>query len=59
MEEFEYVAYINTPTAFCNITFQTDNTNDLSQYLPCFYQAARSFKFLGDDVKKVKELIKQ
>jgi hypothetical protein len=59
LEEIEYVAYINTPTVFCNIPFQTDNAEDLSQYLSCFYQAARTFKFWGEDINKVKEVIKQ
>jgi len=54
IETIEYVAYIDTPTAFCNVTFSTDNVEDLDKYQGPFNLVASSFNYLGDDVNKVK-----
>jgi hypothetical protein len=54
IETIEYVAYIDTPTAFCNVTFSTNNVEDLAKYDRLFNLVVSSFNYLGRDVNKAK-----
>jgi hypothetical protein len=55
IKQIEYVAFIDTPTAFCNVTFSTDNVEDLVKYEGPFNLVVSSFNYLGDDVNKARK----
>ncbi|WP_373033959.1 hypothetical protein [Sulfurovum sp.] len=57
IETFDEVAYIDTPTAFCNVTFSTNNVEDLDKYQGLFNSIVASFNYLGDDLNKVKDTL--
>ncbi len=58
ISKFEYVAYIDSPTVFCNIIFSTNNAEDLNKYYSDFILIVKSFEFEGENIDQVKNKYK-